>query len=396
MIESPKSRVIAISLITAVCLLGDSMLYIVLPLHMKEAGLISLIEVGFLLSANRLIRIPLNPLIGFIYTKINTRDGILLASLLSITTTFSYAYIKGFWIWLIFRCLWGLAWTFLRLGAYFSILEAAGKNNRGYFTGLYNGLYRLGSLGGMLVGGILVDQYNIAVTACVLGGFTLFSIPLTYLFVSKQKIKSDTSNHVRFIFSKPILGTLITGLLLTLIYQGIFASTLSNLVQAHLSNISLFYLTIGATSIAGVLQAIRWATEPWLAPAVGKLADKKQGIRYTLLVPLISAAILFYCATLNLPAYLWLSVMLLIQLTATSLTTGIDKIAYDVATTASSKTFLTLYSLSLDIGASIGPVLAFALTSKWGIHSVYLLMSSILMALFITWSVKTQAASQIG
>ena len=40
--EGATRRVIVLSLITAACLIGDSMLYIVLPVHFAEAGLGSL------------------------------------------------------------------------------------------------------------------------------------------------------------------------------------------------------------------------------------------------------------------------------------------------------------------------------------------------------------------
>ena len=42
-------QVIVISLITAACLIGDSMLYIVLPICFAQAGLSSLWEVGIIL-----------------------------------------------------------------------------------------------------------------------------------------------------------------------------------------------------------------------------------------------------------------------------------------------------------------------------------------------------------
>jgi len=47
--------IVVIALLTAVCLIGDSMLYVVLPTHWKEVGLFSLWEVGILLSVNRLV-----------------------------------------------------------------------------------------------------------------------------------------------------------------------------------------------------------------------------------------------------------------------------------------------------------------------------------------------------
>lgn len=77
----------------------------------------SLFEVGILLSVNRLVRIPLGPLIGKWYERSGVRTGLIIAVMLTLATTAGYA-LQGFWIWLVLRCLWGIAWTFLRLGAY--------------------------------------------------------------------------------------------------------------------------------------------------------------------------------------------------------------------------------------------------------------------------------------
>jgi DHA1 family multidrug resistance protein-like MFS transporter len=146
--KNDKSQVITVALITALCLLGDSMLYVVLPTHWKELGLASLWEVGILLSVNRLVRVPLNPIAGWLYQRISHRTGILLAVMLSVVTTAAYG-MSGFWVLLLMRCLWGAAWTFLRLGAYFLIVNISTDDNRGQLMGLYNGLFRLGSLVGM-------------------------------------------------------------------------------------------------------------------------------------------------------------------------------------------------------------------------------------------------------
>ena len=43
-----RRQVIIFALITAACVAGDSMLYVVLPVHWKSAGLSSLWEVGLL------------------------------------------------------------------------------------------------------------------------------------------------------------------------------------------------------------------------------------------------------------------------------------------------------------------------------------------------------------
>ena len=77
--ERASRQVIVISLITAACLIGDSMLYIVLPICFAQAGLSSLWEVGIILSVNRLVRLPLNPIVGWLYRHISDRTGIFIA-----------------------------------------------------------------------------------------------------------------------------------------------------------------------------------------------------------------------------------------------------------------------------------------------------------------------------
>ncbi|MGW9129087.1 MFS transporter, partial [Paenibacillus chitinolyticus] len=179
---SGKTQVIAVALVTALCMLGDSMLYVVLPIYWKEAGLSSLWEVGVLLSVNRLVRVPLGPLVGKWYERTGGRTGLFLAVGLAFVTTFAYGF-QGFWLWLIARCLWGVAWTFLRLGAYSLIVTVAEEHNRGQFMGLYNGLYRLGSLGGMLGGALLASVYGMFFAAVVLATLSLFALILLFLYV---------------------------------------------------------------------------------------------------------------------------------------------------------------------------------------------------------------------
>ena len=100
--------------ITAFCLIGDTMLYIALPLCWQACGLDALWQVGVLLAVNRLVRLPLNPLVRRLYARISRRTGMLLAVLLAAGTTLLYGLAQSFAVWLLLRCLWGLAWTLLR------------------------------------------------------------------------------------------------------------------------------------------------------------------------------------------------------------------------------------------------------------------------------------------
>jgi MFS family permease len=96
-----------VAIITELSLLGDSMFYIALPIYWEEVGLNSIWQVGILLSINRLVRLPINPIVGWIYKKISLKSGLVIAIIIGATTTLSYGYFKGFIAWVILLELWG-------------------------------------------------------------------------------------------------------------------------------------------------------------------------------------------------------------------------------------------------------------------------------------------------
>ena len=163
----------SMAVVSAFCLTGDTMLYIALPLFWQECGLTALWQVGVLLAVNRLVRLPLNPLVRLLYTRIDQRTGMALAVVLAASTTLMYGVAQSFALWLLLRCLWGLAWTLLRLGSLFALMAASRKDNRGYLMGSYNGLVRLGSLLGMIGGGLLADLLGFSTVALLFGALTL-------------------------------------------------------------------------------------------------------------------------------------------------------------------------------------------------------------------------------
>jgi len=147
-----------------------------------------------------------------------------------------------------------------------------------------------------------------------------------------------------------------------LIYQGIVTSTLSYLIEIHNGSVVLIFgCLIGASSLAGILQAIRWGFEPFLAPLFGSLTDGKAGRYPLLLVSTLLASILFALVSFDLPLWLWIGVLLLLQATATSLTTIADALAADTASNGAKIKIMTTYSLLIDFGAALGPILAYAM-----------------------------------
>ncbi|MCZ6708098.1 MAG: MFS transporter, partial [Chloroflexi bacterium] len=140
----------------AASLLGDSMLYAVMPSRPDDWGL-SIGLVGILLSANRLVRLVSNTLAAHVFTRLGPRIPVGAAMVLAVATTATYGWATPFWVLLLARLTWGLSWSMLRLGAWWTVLDEATDANRGFLMGVYSAVARSGSMVGVVAGGILTD-----------------------------------------------------------------------------------------------------------------------------------------------------------------------------------------------------------------------------------------------
>ncbi len=397
-----KKHIVIFALITAICLFGDSMLYVVLPVHYEEAGLSSLWAVGIILAVNRIVRLPLNPCIGFLYRHISERTGILVAVFLAVVTTLSYGFLDSLAWWILARCVWGVAWTLLRLGSLFCILKLSTPANRGNMTGLYNGLYRLGSLVGMLAGGILADTVGLRMTAVIFGSAGVIALLLTLFYIPKgnpDEQASHAGSSLREGFAlisrnSKLFWLIITGGLMALAIQGVLAATLSRLIDVHTGGeISLWGTVIGAASLAGFFQALRWGWEPWLAPMVGKISDRRFGWQRMFVYTLLMGAVFFGILALPLPLPVWFCCLLGLQCSATAVNTVSEAAATDAASASSGAHALLMhYALIVDIGSALGPLIAYGMNAFLGINAVYLFCAALFLPLALVWKRKADTA----
>lgn len=377
MIREERMRpVVLLAAVTALCLVGDSMLYVALPVHWEEFGLTSLWQAGVLLSVNRLVRLPLNPAVSRLYRRISARSGMLLAAALAAATTAGYGLAGSFAALIVLRALWGLAWTFLRLGAYFTVLTTADDSSQGRAMGMYNGLMRTGSLFGMLLGGVLADTWGTGLTCAFFASVSVLAVPLIWFAVPRnakgmaEEAAAGEDGYSLFSHWK-VLSVLLIGTAVAFVYQGMLISTLSYLVKIRIpAGLDLGWALVGAASLGGVLQAVRWSWEPFLAPFFGWLSDHpRAGRKKTFIVSSLIGAALFAFLPADMGLLPWLLLLLLLQVTATALTTAGDAVAADTAVRSGAKIkVITAYSVLTDVGAAAGPAAAFALnqySSPW-------------------------------
>ena len=167
-----KVRFLLVSIVVALSLFGDALLYAVLPA--RPAGFHVLIwQIGIILGANRLIRLFTNEIAGRLLKKHGLKKPLVAAIIIGGLTTAGYAVPLGFWWLFLMRIIWGSCWSVFRAEGYINALALSGGHNRGKVIAAYQTITRVGSGGGVLIGGFLSDLIGIPETFILYGIITI-------------------------------------------------------------------------------------------------------------------------------------------------------------------------------------------------------------------------------
>lgn len=375
------------------------MLYIALPIHWKDAGLLSLVEVGILLSANRFIRLPLNPVISWLYSKMSIRTGLLFSLLIAGTTTILYGWAQGFVFWLVLRCIWGIAWSILRLGAYYMIVEVSTADNRGQNMGSFNGLSRIGGLVGMLGGGFFVEWFGIRDVTFVFGLLAFLALPLILRIphVASKERKEETSLFSTSVFMKRplLLKLMLTVFLVMLCLEGMVSATLSHLLDVRKISIDFQGVIFSAAILASLIQGTRLVIGVFLSPWIGKKSDGKWGRRPLIIATLFLATLFVFLSQFHLPVYPWLLNLVAMLLTSSILVVLLDSSVSDLAEVKSRAVTITAYVMISDVGAAFGPVLGYLSEETFGLQATFWIAAAILLLLALQWFFVNNHANTI-
>jgi len=383
LIIRPPRKVIFIGIAIAFSLLGDQAMYAILPIYFKEIGLVP-IHVGLILSANRWIRLLTNHIAE--KTVARYKPSILLTAvlLLGALITLSYAAFSQFIILLFARILWGLCWSFLRQIGMMTAVESAPERNTAQVMGYFQGLVRIGSVCGLLFGGILFDLVGYHSVFLILGIVSIMGFPLGS--ISQKGIYSlDRAKDPRKEQKKEfrqIKGLLACGLIQGCVGAGLIMATLGAILENKIgSSVSIGTFLIGVATLNGILLGGRWILDSLCAPILGALSDRF-GTQLGMIVFFsIGALSLFICgATSNI--LVLIIFLLLYFISGTSLAAGIAA----EAGRRGPRT-IALYATALDFGAAIGPVLSWGILGLIFIPELIFTISGFfyLIAAVISW-----------
>ena len=357
MLRRPSRTTVFTASATALSILGDQALYALLPLYFQDIGLLP-IQVGILLSANRWVRLLTNHLAERLVDRFPVNLMLVLSLALGALLSLAYAYISSFLVLLVARCLWGLCYSFIRHISVMGVASSTEPQNLGQIMGFYNGISHIGSVLGIVLGGILFDLIGFSTTLALFCLFSLFAVPFA-MKSGLQTSSSITDQRQNDPFSTRYSALLCCGFCIGSVGPGLIMSTLGLiLLSRYGTEVDLMGFIVGIATLNGLLLGCRFVLETLGAPIYGALIDRA-GIR--LGAPLCFLVGLIVMLLLNLSenlAGLALG-MIVFFMCGTALSTVVSA----EASRLGAKVFAR-YATAGDLGQAFGPLIG------WGAYEL--------------------------
>ncbi len=264
----------------SLALLGDSLLYVVLPLNADAFG-IGLFWVGVLLAANRIVRIFTYGAIAALGERIGMKNLCLTATVSAVVSTAMYGLTQGWAPLLAARLLWGLSYAAMLLATLG--YAASDRGRTGTRVGVTRSVEQVGPMlaltGGAWLAGLVGPQEVFVYLALASSMSIIFAALLPPLPVRESRREPVRMDWRIFALPRPDrLDILIFWMGFGV--DGLFIMTLTIMLAGDMT-------IAGAMLSAGLIIAGRRLAEMVAAPASGLIADR-WGVRR----PFLCAAIL--------------------------------------------------------------------------------------------------------
>jgi MFS family permease len=247
-------------LVIAIALIGDALIYVVLPLYHQEFGL-SLAMVGVLLSLNRWIRLLANSAVALLGERIGPHALMIAAAAGSIVSTSLYGLADSAALQVVARCLWGISFAALNLSSL--AYAVADRANAGKRVGLVRALIGVVQIMALVGGAWLVLEVGSRQVFVIFGAITSLAL-LAALLLPRLPPEPTSARG----FKLPIPHKLeIWGFMLGFAGDGVFLLTLAFLMKDSITMVA----PVMATAI---LLALRWTVEITTGPLAGWIGDR--------------------------------------------------------------------------------------------------------------------------
>ena len=384
----PPFPVTITSLSVAAALLGDAMLYVVMPSR-PELWYISIFQVGILLSANRLVRLFTNPASSYIVARFGVYQPFQWSLLASLSVLVAYAFTSSFTLLLLARLAWGACWSTLRLVSQWIASDQSDETNVGFNLASNASLIRIGSIGGALFGGILSDYIGYKLTFSIFGALTILSW-LVWRNASSYRskpigehLKGERHNFLALLKNLDILLIGMSGLAIGLVINGLMSASLGHFIRSSFgTDFSLLFISFTVTAYTGLMLGFRSFSEVFVGPFGGYISDRYGRLKVLVIsVVLSSVGLLLVGATDDI---LFTTIMLaLIFAAGVLLMMQLLPLVSVVAEQHSRSGVFSVYNTFQDFGSALGPLVGLSLVSTRYLSLLYQSSSVLLIILVL-------------
>ena len=366
--ENGWRAVIGSSTVMSLALLGDALLYAVLPVYAEDFGL-TLPWVGVMLSANRFVRVFTYGVIARLTNAIGVRHMCVAAALLATISTALYGFGQGPAVILFARIMWGLTYATLVLITLTYAVEF--RAQVGTRVGVGQAIQRIGPILALLGGAWLVGVVGPQMAFAVLTIPTALAILVAFTLPKHHSSEAKRSKPASLTRPKPID---ILFFLQGYGVDGVFALTIT-LIFAREASLSV------AVMGGGALLAMRHFGEAIAAPLFGWIADR-HGARKVFITSAMMTTAGFICVAIGWTVF-GAIIMLLFRGALASL--GPAVITQSLAADQNAIGDLARMQAWRDLGAACGPLATGFLLAFFSAEMQHGVVAIVLMAGIIYW-----------
>ncbi len=423
-------RVMFMTAVSAAVIMGDSMIYNVLPSGVEAFG-VSVGLVGVLLSANRVVRLASNSLAAWALERFGIIAPLTVAIVIAIATTAMYGVGRGFVVLVAARMMWGVAFSVFRLTGYMVVIEESRDANRGRIMGFFTSGVRTGSIFGVLAGGLLFDVAGKTASFLVMAGLGLLALPAIAALrrssgaavapsAPQSSSTDDGDSSVTpietrerggkrerlwdFLVSpvpelsleerRRVLTVCFTYFCFHLVMNGVLVGSLGYLMSQRLpSGATIMGVALGIATLNGFLISTRWIVG-LAAPIFGYVGDRhgrEKVVIGALPVCVVGLALLAVPSAFT-AAVVWLP--LAFGAVAAAIT-ALDSTIGGLAPRHRRARVMSRYATWQDVGSAIGPLAAYAVLDFASLTLVYLTGAAVLVVALAVFSFVFRAQVEV-
>jgi len=291
-----EAPALATALVVSASLLGDTLLYTVLPVSAASLG-ISRPVVGVILSLNRWVRLLTNPLAARLYERVPSGTLIVVAIVLTGVSTAMYALPATLAVFLLGRLLWGFCYSLLRLGSFLAALEDAAAH-AGRRIGNTRAVWGLGYFAGAVFAPFAIETIGWTGACLAAAALTLVAGigPASVAAGWRRRIRVPEEGQVPASVWEPrLLALFVTATVQLALYAGILVAAGGFRVdELFHDGAPVFAAVVPATFVAAAFALTQRVAQVAWTPIAGRWSDRSASWAFVIstLVSLTSVALL--------------------------------------------------------------------------------------------------------